>query len=266
MKFYIKESELVKIIINEIHHAFNDGLLNICHNIAEYFISNSDKIRVNYSKIFNCGELFGDVVFIVKKGDNCGYDPAYGNVWLGIDTILNSDTQRLSSLIYHEMGHNVNHTKSDTSSELRRDFESPMFLKMKNDKYKDTLKKIYRFQTRELKARCFEATMWLKRSNKKPSLEEYYSDRCTDINMMKSFLNELNSLTEENDNYDIIDSLYGKINKNFIYGRNKPPFQDMKKYVLWWFNKQFIWFKKRIDKIYYDYIQNINNFSEETME
>lgn len=266
MKFYIKESELVKMIINEVHHAFNDGLLNICHNIANYFISNSDKIHVNYSQIFDCGKLFGDVVFIVKSGNNCGYDPAHGNVWLGIDTILNSDIQRLSSLIYHEMGHNVNHTKSDTSSELKRDFETPMFLKMKDDKYKDTLKKIYRFQTRELKARCFEATMWLKQSNNKPSLEKYYSDRCTDINMMKSFLNELNSLTEENDMYNMISSLYMKINKNFSYSKPRPSFDEMKKFVLWWFNKQFEWFKKRVDKIYYDYTQDTNNFSKETME
>lgn len=261
MKIIIKESELKRIIINEIHHAFDNGLITICNNIAQYFIDNSDNIYINYYKTFNCGELFGDVNFVVKNGNNCGYDPAYGNIWIGIDIIKSNDRQKLSSMIYHEMGHNVNHTKSDVSSELRRDFESPMFLRMKDDKYKDILKKIYRFQTRELKARCFEATMWLKQSNKTPSLQEYYSNRCTDIVLMKDFINELKNLTENNDDYDIIESLYAKMNKNFIYGKNKPPFKEMSKYVLDWFLKQYRWFKKRIDKIYYDYVTQQNNFS-----
>ena len=270
MKISLTESELRKIILTEIHHALDEGLIEVADNIASYFINMADDISKytqnpnNYvedlSKVFNCGQTIGDMLFRLVKGTNCGYDPAHNSIYIGIDNILTKNQQALASLIYHELGHKINHVKSDSSSQLKKDFDTPLFLSMKDDEYKDISRKIYRFQTRELKARCFESTMWLKHCKEIPSLKEYYDNRCTDITLMKEFIDYLKSCNE-----NIIDSLYKEIIPDGFWKviHNPNITSDIKRNkVLTWFITQYKWFKKRIDKIYYDYLNQQNNFKQ----
>lgn len=270
MRISLTESELRQIILTEIHHALDEGLIEVADNIASYFINMADDISKytqnpnNYvedlSKVFNCGQTIGDMLFRLVKGTNCGYDPAHNSIYIGIDNILTKNQQALASLIYHELGHKINHIKSDSSSQLKKDFDTPLFLSMKDDEYKDISRKIYRFQTRELKARCFEATMWLKHCKEIPSLKEYYDNRCTDITLMKEFIDYLKSCNE-----NIIDSLYKEIIPDGFWKviHNPNITSDIKRdKVLTWFITQYKWFKKRIDKIYYDYVNQQNNFKQ----
>ena len=270
MRISLTENELRKIILTEIHHAFDEGLIEIADNIASYFINMADDIS-NYiqnpnnyvedlSKVFNCGQTIGNMLFKLSKGTNCGYDPAHNSIYIGVDNILAKNQQALASLIYHELGHKINHVKSDSSSQLKKDFNTPLFLSMKDEDYKDISRKIYRFQTRELKARCFEATMWLKQNDKIPTLKEYYDNRCTDITLMKEFIDYLKSCNE-----NIIDSLYKEIIPDGFWKAKRNPniTSDIKRNkVLTWFTTQYKWFKKRIDKIYYDYVNQQNNFKQ----
>lgn len=257
--------ESVVSLLNEVHHASDENdLQKQTVETAKYLIQNADKIISAYENEF--------IIHIPKNllhvnfsdGTSCGYQPNTNSVSLGIECIKDAaktnDVRRLASLLYHELGHRTNVVKSNkASSEIEKDFLQPFFIRMGKDEYRDTLSTIYLFYSRELKARCFEATMFLKQSKTLPSLEEYYSDRCTNITKMRSFIQRLETVAKQGkdgpDSYLITD-IAREMNRKKRGNTHKPmspSFNSQARMVLGWFYRQFEWFKKRVDKIYADF-------------
>ncbi len=256
-KVHINEDRYKRLILKEYHHALDNGLKDICWNVAYYFLNHSNEIDINYYHVFECGEL-GDINFMVKKGFNCTYDSRQKRVEIGIDNIKEGNIQRLSSLLYHEIGHATNVNKANTMAQIMKDFEQPIFIGVNDDESKRLGQVIYLFYTREMKARCFEATMWLREAEEMPTLEEYYSDRCTNITKMRKFIKELQDITQEGENgprSKRIKDLYVQMVYSALRSRGiqyRASFKKKSNLVIKWFEKQFDWFKKRVDKIYYD--------------
>ena len=240
--------------INETHHSYDDGLQDTAINIAKQLLDKPDLFLTRKQMMID------NINVLLVKGNVCSYDSSYNNLQIGEERfnqcVEENDLRRLSSIIYHELGHKTNYEKSGNNyNQLKKDFETPLFLKLSDEEYKSALNMIYRFQTRELKARCFEATMFLKQSDTLPSLDEFYNDRCTDINGMKKFIDKLTNITQDDKESEMIKELYFKIaDKNRF--RDNSEWDKKYNVVLNWFIKQFNWFKKRIDKIYFDFKTN----------
>lgn len=266
----LTESEVERIVLKEAHHALDSGLISAALNITSWLLSlNTDSPYLTQQyKVFDCG-VVGRTNIMIWRGDQCAYDAGAGCIKVGADLVKRGNKKELASMIFHELGHKVNHVKSDSASQLKKDFENPLLLSMKETDYKEICRDIYRFHSRELKARCFEATMWLKKSmeanDKMPTLDEYYSARCTDINMMKNFISQLKQIASEGEDGEsakIIDGLYREMDKDSVFSKNRKPFDQRAQIVLGWFEKQFSWFKKRADKIYADVCQRSGNFAQ----
>lgn len=254
--------ETVKRILKEYHHANDDD------NLQQKVIDTVNAIRDKKNSVLACGYLSKDwsekdiFNFVVKKGENCTYDSARDVIFVGdalIEEINSMDGyRRLASLLFHEIGHRINFIKSGHSiKEISKDFEMPWFpSSISQEEDKKLLRYIYRFNTRELKARCFETTMFLKQSDPLPSLKELYADRCTDIDMMREFISMLETAAQEGESGQqayLIDSIFIKLYENRM--ADKKDWFYKCKIVLNYFYKQFNWFKKRIDKIYCDFLQ-----------
>lgn len=268
MKLILKEEQFNRAIIKEYHHAYGNGLEQDAENIAQIAI---DMDKRNYGvKKYHIKSL--DVLIDIKLVDSkvCGCSNYGDYIQIGKmyadEAIETKNTQRLSSLIYHELGHLVNFIKSNFShGQTKRDFLNPLFLHLSDEEYKDIQVILYRFHTRELKARCFETVMFLKK-NRDPniSIEDIYKDRCSDIYMMRGFINLLKQGAQEGP-----DSKYGKIlsglsrytweknarsGKYRIWGGNEKITWKFKcKNTINYFEQRLRWLKKRIDKIFYDY-------------
>lgn len=255
-----------KLLIREYHHSNDDGnIQKLCINTAKYMID-------NYEAIIHNGWCYGienetiDVGIWKESPNTACYDPTTGAVKVGKKLLMQcaeeNDVRRLASLIYHEIGHKTNHTKSNSAREIFKDVYVPMFMKFDQDVYEAYSKVLYRFNTREMKARCFEATMFLKQSDTLPSLEEYYGDRCTDLTMMRQFIEMLTSMTRNqnpsNEDKYVIDELYkGTFNKAFRSGN--VPHNVKGEKLIKYFMMKYKWFKTRIDKIYYDFKEKFDN-------
>lgn len=251
-------------LLVETHHASRENdIEGKAVELAKFLIQNVDKaiIAQENNLTFNTPDSLPHI--LLNDGTRCAYIPNTNTVSIGIERITNAaqnnDIRRLASLIFHEMGHQVNVVKSNkAASEIVSDFEKPFFFKMPDNEYKDTLSTIYIFYTRELKARCFEATMFLKQSDVLPSLEEYYSDRCTDITRMKNFIERLeNAANQGKDGPDahLIKDIATEMNRKKVGNTHvpeSPSFNSQSRMVIGWFKRQFDWFKRRIDKIYAD--------------
>lgn len=252
-------------LINEKHHAIRDtNLWDKVEKTAKYLIDNAHDIYRLYNKGFrpNLPEDLLNVDF--RNDEHCAYTPKYNSISVGLELIMdcagNNDVRRLASLIYHEMGHQTNVTKSgQATSEINKDFSHPFWFSLDQELYDYACETLYKFYTRELKARCFEATMFLKQSKTFPTLEEYYNNRCTDITEMRKFIDVLEKAAQEGPkgkNSSLITGLASEMNHMKVGNTHapiNPSFQSQAKMVLGWFHRQFDWFKKRVDKIYYDF-------------
>jgi hypothetical protein len=142
--------------------------------------------------------------------------------------------------------------------EGRRDFKTPFFTKMDNNMYEKFSKHLYRFLSRELKARCFETTMFLKNNaNRNITLQDVYDNRCSDISMMRRFVKTLkyiSSLGENKDTMNIINQLY----RDCIDRFRNPSWDNKCRKLIMFFENKLQWLKKRVDKIYYDFKSNSN--------
>lgn len=266
--------ETIEKVLLEYHHSNDDGdLQQMCINTAKYLVNNCDEVISKGWCEGVDGEMIGVSIIsnIRKTIPYAAYDPSTGVIQVGDGTIIkcaeNNDVRRLASLIYHEAGHKTNHEKSDSAREVFKDVQVPMFVKFDQDVYEAYSKVLYRFNTREMKARCFEATMFLRQSDTLPSLDEYYGDRCTDLTMMKQFIEMLTNMARsENptseDKY-VVNELYKNIFNKFFKDGNVPHEIKGDKLVNY-FTKKYKWFKTRIDKIYYDFKEKIGNNTEET--
>jgi hypothetical protein len=251
-------------ILLEYHHAYaGDNILDMVNQITNYIINNKKDIqnRLQKEQSFNI-RLDNEINIEFNNAiQGTAYNPNTDTIIVSED-LLNNSFQSLSSLIYHELGHRTNYIKSNKNiGELNRDFNKPSFFNMQDEEqYKDILKTIYSFQTRELKARCFETTMFLNNTNHKIPLEQLYSERCTNIYNMKLFIEYIQNIINEgessNDAYIIRDIYREMMRDKYAKVRIIKSYPYMCKYVLNYFTRQYHMFKKKIDKIYYDYVEN----------
>ena len=279
-KININENQYSTLL--EYHHAYGKGLEQDAENIAyiatdmfknnyglkTYYIQSLDKkidVKLVDSSICAC-DNYGEFIQISKKYTE--------------EAISSNDIQRLSSLIYHELGHLTNILKCNdnkewfNTSQTRKDFTDPLFLFLDTADYEKIMTMLYRFHSRELKARCFETTMFLKK-NKNPNItiQDIYNDRCSDITMMREFLSLLKQGEIEGP-----ESKYGKIlndigkstwqremrfkkyspntKKTYQYNNGRVSWKYNAKNTINYFTKRYLWLKKRIDKIFYDYMRN----------
>ena len=196
----------------------------------------------------------------VWQGDGSAFKAGY-KLLIGKKTIEKAlETNNMDNLIqeiYHELGHLTNTFKSkDFYGQGKRDFKSPMFLSMGDEDYKEMHKILYRFLTRELKARCFETTMFIKLNKDKGiTIQDVYDNRCSDITMMRNFIKRLENISEngeENDKFNVIRSLYSDCIIDNGYGKSNVTWETKCQKLIFFFTNKLNWLKKRVDKIYYD--------------
>jgi hypothetical protein len=231
--------------------------------IAQSLINDKEYIEEGETyvvDVYNPLNGANSVVVRLIDSSSCAYDVKTDVILIG-KKLLDGDEGYLASLIYHELGHFTNVAKAGTPNVVNKDFETPMFLNLNDDEYKQIAKDIYLFQSRELKARCFETTMYLKKINKPISIQEFYNLRCTGLAKMKSFINRLKQIVAKGENSNeayIIKGIYQSMSRmrTKLLGRDGWNFKV--KTVLNYFIKQYRWLKVRVDKIYYDYYYNNN--------
>lgn len=260
-KVIIKEA--VRKSLLEFHHGSNNDLYDDCIDIANTVVDGYKKNGKSFKKEILCGSLDDTTILIVIcGGDNCAYDFSANIIYIGEDILKEGDFSYLVQLIYHELGHCLNYTFSGGKDRLRADTRPSLFLHLDKPEYENMLKVLYRFNLREMKARCFEATAYLRRytesnDGKVPSIKEYYNNRCTDIKMMYDFIKEVEEYDvndKESVGYKNISSIFLSIEvfKHNIKGFNKDQ-SFKKKFILFYLKKRFKWFKNRVDKIYCDF-------------
>lgn len=290
-----------KRMIYEFHHAMGGELERDADNIANIAISiikqcfdngfsvqdiedylDENPISFNFSgslnqahslrKRYHIKALDLDTTVYIAKGDTLLTNSRCNVILVSfnrvLETIETGDYQALSSLIYHELGHATNIVKSDFSdSEIVADFKKPMFLGLDDDEYKTLHKMLYRFHMREMKARCFETKMFLnKNRNQYIPIKDVYGSRCSDITLMREFVNLLKRGAEMGPNSkegkilnDVSRNTWEAQNERHIwtgkgFGTQRIRWKKKCENTLRFFQKRLDWFKKRIDKIYYDYI------------
>lgn len=269
----IRESQY-KRVLREYHHAYGNGLEQDAENIANIAIDMYSKHNGQKISPYHIESLDVDIEIRLVNGYvcACSRDGDFINVAIGnIEDALQGDKmQRLVSLIYHELGHLTNTVKSDFSlGETDIDFKTPLFLGMNDDEYKQMQTILYRFYTREMKARCFETAMFLKKNtNPNITIQDVYNDRCSDITLMRGFIKLLEIGAEqgpESEYGKILDGLsrrtweskarwhrYDRRNKDGKFV-DKISWRYKCKNTINFFTQKYLWLKKRIDKIFYDY-------------
>lgn len=250
----------IRTVLNEYHHANDDDdIQKKCEDTAMYMMDNYGEILHN-GRTNPKDDSIMNVLICKKIPDGCFFDPNTQTVHVGYNVLLNcvidNDVRRLASSIYHEIGHKTNLVKSDRQSQITADIKPPLMISFDDDIYKAYCKVLYRFNMREMKARCFEATMFLKQSDTLPTLEEYYGDRCTDITMMRQFIEHIRQMTYNPYGRDeeIIHRLFKVLNKQPSF-RRKVSHEEKGEKLIKFFTKKYMWFKKRVDKIYSDFKQ-----------
>ena len=217
-------------------------------------------------------------VYAWSLGDKLAYVPRYNSLYIGVDVIKNAietnDNTKLIQQVYHELGHLTNNIFADETdsdkplylrrnSQSQRDFSTPIFAKVQNQTtYENLRKTLYLFLSNEMKARCFETAMYIKEMNKQGkriSLEDVYNDRCSGIAKMKNFIKVLKILEEKGENkdtYNIINELYYDCVVRKNWGKRNASWVNKCRKLILFFGDKLNWFKKRVDKIFYDYVGN----------
>ena len=261
-------NKVVKNYLFEYHHVYDNGLYNDALNISNEVINNfkkgwTGKYPIKYrSSSFSNNEY---IIYVYLIDSDVSRFEAWSTIRISKslveDAINTSNSQKLLSIIYHELGHMVNLTKSNSLGQIRKDIYVPLMLGIKDTDYMRISKILYRFNINEMKARCFETAMYIRQNiDKNISIKDVYDNRCSDITLMRDFVNYLHncSIKELNDNDKIIinslyDSLYNKnIIKKSLLSINKKANK-----LYNFFNIRLTFFKRKIDKIYND-IVNVN--------
>lgn len=261
-------SESINELITEYHHAYDNGLYQEAIKIC-------DDIVTNYQKGWNGRRPISYTLDSMRVQDEAPFklyvsltdsEVSQFEAWSIIkiskkkveEAIRTNDRQALLSIIYHELGHMVNLRKSNSLSQIRHDMRVPLFLKLDTDEYNRYSKILYRFNKNEMKARCFETTMFLKQNkDRNITINDVYDNRCSDITMMRNFLNYLYDCSQNNNinNHDayIIKELYYSIFDKKSFNKTQFTVQQQAGKLYKILSGKFIWFKKRIDKIFTDY-------------
>lgn len=260
-----------KTLIAEFHHAMDNGLEDDARNISKIAIGmyKNDLLdpytpiptSIKYSRSYESKSLGTRIMIWLSDQLTATVYKAPNSLYIPTDKIeeslRSSDLSLLTQLIYHELGHITNYVKADNINQTALDFNPPMFLDADDKEYDRLHKVLYRFQTREMKARCFETRMYLRNNQENlPSIEDVYSNRCSDLAMMRQFLDELREIAMEGDKSPksyIIKSLSRDTWMKNRLDRKSNRWDIMCKNTLRYFNHRYEWLKKRIDKIYSDF-------------
>lgn len=255
-----------RFLLREYHHVTDDGLIQDVYAIYDGFV-NMHKYGDTKRDMFRIPSLGRKVSLELLQGIKGAALVDYSQIILNLDEFeesLNDERARnhVLSLIYHELGHLVQYIKSDSKDVLRPTFKKPLFLSMSTEDYKAICRKLYCFQDRELKARLYGTYMWLKNNpDRNISIKRLYDcDECR-LSMMSQFMEEIKQIASEGENGSrsfVIKNLYAD-----TYRRNRmdmrsynAPFAKQAERVVYFYQKRYDWFKKRVDKIYNDWKQN----------
>lgn len=268
-----------KSILDESHSGINEELMNDAKNITRLIINKyqtEGRINVIY-RIERFDNL--DVVVLDSEIENIGRDSS-GNprnalgvglyefsntVQLYLDKSLVLDERKLYSIISHELGHlycylknkrHINGIQNPISLQYRTDdFSLDDFKQMQNA--------LYCFRENEMQARCFETASYLQHSKEKNidvTIDELYSNRCTGLNQMQSFL-ELLRNNDINQIIELIRYLYNRIVGAYKSMSKKVNNEQMRNIVVSFFENKLQKFKRKIDKIYTDYKQGYDVYN-----
>lgn len=276
----ITESQF-KSILDESHSGINEELMNDAKNITRLIIEKYNKVgQINV--VYRI-ERFNnvDIVVLDSEYENIGRD-VNGNpinalgvglyeftntVQLYLDKSLVLDERKLYSAISHELGHlfcylknkcHINGTQKTISLQYRTDNFSL-------DDFRQMQSTLYCFRENEMQARCFETASYLQKSKEQNidvTIEELYSNRCTGINKMQSFL-ELIKNNDINQIIELIRYLYNRIIGEYKAMAKKVNKEQMRHMVLSYFETKLNKFKRKIDKIYTDYKQGYGVFNQQ---
>jgi hypothetical protein len=100
-----------------------------------------------------------------------------------------------------------------------------------------------------------------KNNNPNITIQDVYNNRCSDITIMRGFVNYLKSIASQGENgenayimNDLFKDTYG--NRMSYHARGMTPWEKKCRGTIWYFESRYIWLKKRIDKIFSDYKLN----------
>lgn len=262
-------------LINEYHHSYDNGLQNAAIEIANAICELAKKGWANnliglYDNDYKLSEspflytlnCFNKPIILRVYAWSIGEAAAHASqnkIYVGnkliLDALENNNIEYLTQTIYHELGHLTNEVYGG-QSEGKRDFLTPIFPKMPNNIYEKISKALYRFLSRELKARCFETTMFLKNNaNRNITIQDVYDNRCSDISMMRRFIKTLKYLSSLGENNETAAYIINQLYKDCIDKFKNPSWDNKCRKLIMFFEIKLQWIKKRIDKIYYDYTE-----------
>lgn len=255
----------MKSNINEWHHAMDNGLKQDAENIVKkLFDMYNEGYKLPYFS-YNVQSLKRSMgVDTMSEVTSTAFNTYTGALCVNKYELSNAVSngqegfQRLASLIYHELGHAVNYYNAMKNSgnyekEAGMDIKTPIFGNADKKTYEWLRHSLYRFQKRELKARCFEATEFLNTAVKPVTLQELYNNRCTDITLMRQFVDYLSNIQNSSSDSYIIDDLYIEITSKSSFDIKNIDWNKKYKRVVSFFKSRLDDFTKRINKIYTDY-------------
>ena len=266
----ITESQF-RSILDESHSGINEELMNDAKNIARLVI---EKYNME-------GDI--DVVYRIERFDNVdvevidsengsnalgvGFYESTNTVQLYLDKSLVLDERKLYSIISHELGHLYCYLKNKGHISYQQAKVSLSYLtdNFSSDDFRQMQSALYCFRENEMQARCFETASYLRKSKEQNidvTIEELYSNRCTGINKMQSFL-ELIKNNDINQIIELIRYLYNRIVGEYKAMTKNVNKEQMRHIVLSYFETKLNKFKCKIDKIYTDYKQGYGVFNQQ---
>lgn len=251
-----------KFLLREYHHTTDNGLVDDCNLIYDGFKSMVEKgcdngLWVNVPSIESRFQLS-----LTDKFKGAAIDSLKKIIYLNKTDFIksledNNEKKEVLSNIYHELGHWVQIQKSDRLSIVSPSFQKPLFLPLKQDEYEKLLRKLYCFHNRELKARFYGTYMWLKQHNgENISIQDVYDSYACRLTPMREILSMLDEVAKEGEQGPrafIIKNLYKETYCKNRVCRTDATFEKKAQRVIYYFTKRYNYFKKRIDKIFYDW-------------
>lgn len=225
----ITESQF-KNILDESHSGINEELMNDAKNIARLVIEQYNT-EGDIDLVYRI-ERFDNVDVEVIDSENgrnaldVGFYKSTNTVQLYLDKSLVLDERKLYSIISHELGHLYCYLKNKGHISYQQAKVSLSYLtdNFSSDDFKQLQSALYCFRENEMQARCFETASYLRKSKEQNSdvtIEELYSNRCTGINKIQSFL----ELIKDNDINQIIELI------RYLYNRIVGEYKAMTKNV-----------------------------------
>lgn len=256
-----------KHILKEYHHGYNDALMNdaknICKMAVRYYLQGSKGFDYQLAAFPAQEGEHRLKVRISQRAVSC-YIPTEHAIEIPIEKMQNAikanNFQSLLSIIYHELGHLANYLLSGRNMhQMQKNIKSITLASCSEDFYRNINRILYRFQSREMKARCFETAMYLEQSNNPNiTIQEIYDNRCSDLTLMRKFLLYIKSAKSSSplEQVAVIKELFRDMCIREYSLREYKTYSIEKKAQALYkiFARKFLWLKKRIDKIYYDYI------------